>query len=445
VEAANSQNWVEKVRLDFLALGQLYNGKPPVYFDNACTTLVPQCVVSAMTEYYEKYPACGGWRSRHLFSQKVRAGIEGDAESGISGARSRIQKFINAEFPGEIIFTPNTTHSINLVALGFNFRRGDTVLISDHEHNSNLIPWLRLQAKGQVRLDHLVCPEDYQFDLAAFERRLSRGDIRLVSLAYTSNLTGYTIPAQQIIKIAHHHGARVLLDAAQTVPHQPVDVIALEVDFLAFSLHKMCGPKGVGVLYAKKELVENPSARDVLEPAILGGGTVKDATYTDYSLLDSPEKFEAGVQDYPGQIASGVAADYINSIGFQRIQGQEKYLNQFLNDQLMERYGATGWFKILGPQDPAERGGILTFDVKRPNAVGISDELSKENNIMLRDGAFCVHSYLNYVLGKGWSEPRMPHEQRMVYRVSLYFYNTLNECKLFVDSLDKIFRDRGYI
>jgi cysteine desulfurase / selenocysteine lyase len=201
----------------------------------------------------------------------------------------------------------------------------------------------------------------------------------------------------------------------------------------------------VGVLYARKDLVENRAGGDVLEPVILGGGTVKDSTYSDYSLLDSPEKFEAGVQDYPGQIGAGTAADYISNIGFSRIQEQEKNLNQYLNDELIARYGSTGWFRILGPQNPRERGGILTFDVKRPNAVGISDELSKEHNIMLRDGAFCVHSYLNYILGKGWSEPRMPHEQRMIYRVSLYFYNTLDECRLFVESLDKIFRDRGYI
>ena len=444
--ASDSQNWVNKAREDFPALKHFYNGKPPIYFDNACTTLVPQIVISAMNEYYERYPACGGWRSRHLFASEVRKRIEGDTESGIGGARARIQKFINAELPQEIIFTSNTTHSINLVALGFNFRKGDRVLISDHEHNSNLIPWLRLQNRGLIKLEHLDSSEDFHFDIEAFEKKLSTGKVRLVSLAYTSNLTGYTMPAQQIIKIAHSYGARVLLDAAQSVPHQPVDVKKLGVDFLAFSIHKMCGPKGVGILYARSELLGNRSGnRDMLEPVILGGGTVKDASYSDYSLLDSPESFEAGVQDYPGQIAAGIAADYISSIGFRRIQEQQKLLNQYLNDQLVSRYGATGWFKILGPQDPAKRGGILTFDVKRPNAVGISDELNKTGNIMLRDGAFCVHSYLNHILGQGWSEPRLPSQHRMVYRVSLYFYNTLDECRLFIDSLDNIFRERGYI
>ena len=446
MEAANSQNWVNQIRLDFPSLGYLYDGKPPVYFDNACTTLVPQRVISAMNEYYERYPACGGWRSRHLFASEVRKRVEGDIESGLEGARARIQKFINAKLPQEIIFTSNTTHSINLVALGFNFRAGDTVLISDHEHNSNLIPWLRLQKRGLINLEHLDSLDDFHFNIEALEKRLSAGRVRLISLAYTSNLTGYTLPAQQIIKIAHNHGARVLLDAAQSVPHQLIDVQEMGVDFLAFSIHKMCGPKGVGILYTRNELlVDKKGSEDVLEPVILGGGTVKDASYTDYSLLDSPERFEAGVQDYPGQIAAGIAADYISSIGFRRIQEQERILNQYLNNQLMERYAATGWFKILGPQDPEERGGILTFDVRRPNAVGISDELNKTSNIMLRDGAFCVHSYLNHILGKGWSEPRLPSQHRMVYRVSLYFYNTLDECRLFVDSLDNIFRERGYI
>jgi len=311
-----------------------------------------------MNEYYERYPACGGWRSRHLFASEVRKRVEGDIESGLEGARARIQKFINAKLPQEIIFTSNTTHSINLVALGFNFRAGDTVLISDHEHNSNLIPWLRLQKRGLINLEHLDSLDDFHFNIEALENRLSKGKVRLISLAHTSNLTGYTLPAEQIIKIAHKHGARVLLDAAQSVPHQLIDVQKLGVDFLAFSIHKMCGPKGVGILYTRNELlVDKKGSEDVLEPVILGGGTVKDASYTEYSLLDSPERFEAGVQDYPGQIGAGVAADYVSSIGFQRIQEQEKILNQYLNSQLMERYAATGWFTILGPQDPEEREG----------------------------------------------------------------------------------------
>ena len=239
-----------------------------------------------------------------------------------------------------------------------------------------------------------------------------------------------------------------MLDGAQTVPHREVDVKALDVDFLAFSIHKMCGPKGVGILYGKRELlqpVQSDKSVVGIEPVILGGGTVIDSDYDSYGLLDSPQRFEAGVQNYPGQIGAAAAVRYLLGLGMNKIQAHEQDLNNYLTTQLLERYGDTGWFRILGPQEPAERGGILTFEIKLPNAVGISDELNDRSNIMIRDGAFCVHSYLNRLFGHGWTQPRLPSEHRMVYRVSLYFYNTLEECRVFLDTLNSILEERGYL
>jgi cysteine desulfurase/selenocysteine lyase len=441
---------LEWTRADFVSLTNQRNGKPPVYFDNACNTLVPTQVVDAITQYYCNFPACAGGRSQHWFAQEVTDRIEGDSNSGRLGSRQIIRRFINARSEKEIIFTLNTSHGINLVALGLRFKPGDTVLLTDKEHNSNLIPWLRLRKQGIIKTDYVESDNDGCLDLDLFEKKLSGQHVRLVSMAYTSNLTGYTLPAKEVVSLAHRYGARVLLDGAQTVPHQIVDVQDLDVDFLAFSLHKMCGPRGVGVLYGKKEFLgqqlhEEDEAADVIVPTLLGGETVGNTTYEDYSLLPSPSRFEVGLQDYPGQIAAGAAVAYLDGVGLDRIGAHETQLNQYLTSQLMERYGDAGWFRILGPADPEKRGGILTFEVKRPNAVGIAEELSENANVMVRDGVFCVHAYFNKEFGEGWSRPRIPSEHRMTYRASLYFYNTLEECRIFLDALHGIFEERGYV
>lgn len=439
-----------RYRDDFPSLNRRRNGKPPVYLDNACTTLVPQQVLAAIDEYYANYPACGGRRSHHWFAQEVTHRIEGDERQGIKGTRQAIAEFVNAGSAQEILFTLNTTYAINTVALGYKFEPGDAVMVSDREHNSNLLPWLRLQKAGRISVERAPVDGGGDLDLEAFEQRLKGRPVRLVSMACTSNATGVTIPAQETVAIAHRHGALVLLDAAQTVPHQAVDVRALDVDFLTFSLHKMCGPRGVGVLYAKKELLgsgaQEWAGEEVrLEPAFLGGGTVGDATYDSYRLLDPPERFEPGIQNYPGLIAAGVAVEYLQQIGMARIAAHECRLNSYLTEALLSRYDDAGWFRIVGPKEAARRGGILTFEVRRPNAVGIARELDARNNVMIRNGVFCVHSYFNDQFGPNWSQPRAHREHRGIYRVSLYLYNTLAECDVFLETLDEVFRERGYL
>lgn len=366
------------------------------------------------------------------------------------GSRRIIAELINAGSEKEIIFTLNASHAINMVALGFPFQPRDVVLLTDKEHNSNLVPWLRLQKAGLVEVAYAVSNDRDEFDLGYFEHWLQNNRVRLVSVAYTSNATGYTLPARELIKMAHEYGALVLLDGAQAVPRKTVDVQSLDVDFLAFSLHKMCGPRGVGVLYGKKGLLgkdphEVDGAGPVLEPVILGGGTVADTAYDSYSLLGPPESFETGIQNYPAQIASGVAVRYVQQIGTDRIAAHENRLNTFLTEELMNRYGDADWFRIFGPQDPKQRGGILTFEVRRPNAARIAEEMSKRSNIMVRHGAFCVHSYFNKHFGPGWALPGPHSQHRMVYRVSFYFYNTIEECGIFLETLDEIFRERSYV
>lgn len=446
----DEERWVKDVRRDFPALKNRRHGRPPVYFDNACTTLVPVPVIEAVNEYYRNFPACGGERGRYWFADEVAHRIEGDPDSGIKGSRQAVKEFINAGSGREIVFTLNTSHAVNMVALGFKFRAGDVVLITGREHNSNLVPWLRLQKKGLIRVEIAPGWEAGIVSLEGLEKKLAEEPVRLVSMAAVSNLTGDSIPVGEIIALAHRYGARVLLDGAQMVPHRAVDVQQLDVDFLAFSLHKMCGPKGVGVLYGKRELLgrephEEDDPADAIEPALLGGGTVGDTTYDSYFLQEPPARFEAGVQNYAGQVAAAAAIGYLRQIGMDRIEAREKRLNAFLTEQLLDRYGDTGWFRILGPENAADRGGILTFEVRMPNAVGIAEELDAARNIMIRDGAFCVHSYLNKKFGEGWARPGLPSEHRMVYRVSVYFYNTIEECRTFLDALHEIFRERSYV
>jgi cysteine desulfurase/selenocysteine lyase len=446
----DSDKWPETIREDFPSLKKRRGGKPPIYFDNACTTLVPKQVVQAINEYYTDFPSCKEGRSNYWFAEEVTSRIEGDPERGIKGSRQKIKEFINARSDREIIFTLNASHALNIVALGFKFCPQDVVLLTDKEHNSNLVPWLRLQKRGLIKVEHVELGQYDVFDLDGFRNKLDSNRVRLVSLAYTSNLTGETIPAKEIIRMAHDYGAKVMLDAAQTVPHRAVDVQDLDVDFLAFSIHKMCGPRGVGVLYGKKELLgqaqrEEEDLDGVIEPVMLGGGTIADSVYNSYTLLEPPERFEVGIQDYSGQIAAAAAINYLQQVGLEIISTHVSRLNGYLTKQLLNQYGDTGWFRILGPQDAGQRSGILTFEVKRPNAVGIAEELDEKSNVMIRDGAFCVHSYLNKEFGQGWTQPKLPAGHRMTYRVSLYFYNTLEECQIFLETLDNIFKERSYV
>jgi cysteine desulfurase/selenocysteine lyase len=441
---------VENIRKQFPVLSNTRNGKPPIYFDNACTTLTPESVIKSMNEYYVGFPGCGGRRSRHWFADETYMRIEGEPTKELKGSRAILKEFINARHESEIIFTQNATHGINIVALGYKFRPGDIVLLTDLEHNSNLLPWQRLRKKGLIQIEFTESDESGCFDLKKYKSILEQHKVRLVSMAYTSNLTGHTIPAKEIIRLAHQHGARVLLDAAQTAPYQSIDVQDLDVDFLVFSIHKMCGPRGVGILYGKRELLgsetcEEKEAEDAIEPPLLGGGSVGDSTYDSYYLLDPPERFETGIQNYPGQIAAGEAVKYIQKIGLDNIYNYVNSLNKFLTDGLLHHFGNADWFTLFGPKDPSLRGGILAFDIKRPNAPGIAEDLSERSNIMIRDGGFCVHSYVNKQFGEGWMLPRPPSDHRMIYRVSLYFYNTIEECELFLDELLNVFEERCYI
>jgi cysteine desulfurase / selenocysteine lyase len=324
-------------------------------------------------------------------------------------------KFLNAARKEEVVFTRNTTEGINLVSNCLDFQKDDVVLISDKEHNSNLIPWQILSKKKGVILKIVPSKEDNTFDLLAFEKMLDK-KVKLVSFGQTSNLDGVSIPAGEIIKKAHQNGSLVLLDAAQSAPHRRINVKALDVDFVAFSGHKMLGPSGMGILYGKYHLLEQ------IEPFMVGGDTVLSSTYDTCQFLPPPEKFEAGLQDYAGIMGLGAAANYLMGIGFDAIEKQEQLLNETITAEIKD----LPKLKLIGPGDAKQRGGIISFYIEGVDSHRIALMLDQMASITVRSGQHCVHSWFN------------AHQLKGSVRASLYFYNTLDEAMLFANSLKKI-------
>jgi cysteine desulfurase/selenocysteine lyase len=397
---------LETIRNDFPILQKRINKKPIIYMDSACMSLKPQQVIDAMVEYYTDFPSCAG-RSIHRLSTQV--------EDARIRSREVMKKFIRARRVEEIIFTRNTTEGLNLVFNSLPLKAGDVVLTTDKEHNSNLIPAQMLsERKGAV---HRVVDSgtDDCFDMGAFEQALT-SDVKLVSFVYTSNLDGYTLPVGEIIKKAHSNGSLVLLDAAQAAPHHEINVRKLDVDFLAFSGHKMLGPAGTGVLYVKHDNYDN------LQPFLVGGETVEWSTYDNHKLLKPPEKYEAGLQNYSGEIGMAVAAEYLTSIGFKNIEKHEIELTKRMHDGISE----IDALNILGVQDPLLRGGITSFAIEGIKYHDIAMILNINHNIMVRSGQHCVHSWFakNGVEGS--------------VRVSLYLYNTHEEVNEVIEGLKQI-------
>lgn len=382
------------------------NGQPLIYFDSACMTPCPRPVLQTLMDYNQKFFSCGG-RSNTRLGQQVDEKIE--------EARQAAAKFIGASRPEEIIFTKNTTEGLNLVARGLNWKSGDRVLISDREHNSNLVIWQELQKEKGLNLMVLPSKSDETFDLACLEKELKKG-IKLVSMVYTSNLDGYTLPVEEIVKLSHQNDALAMLDGAQAAPHRPINVKKMGVDFLAFSGHKLCGPSGTGVLYGRFSLLEK------LTPLLWGGHAVLESSYESFTPEEIPTRFEAGLQNYGGILGLGEAIKFVSQVGFETITRQEFELNYYLTRELSQMPG----IKIIGPVDPKMRAGIVNFYHEKMESHQISLLLDESANILTRSGRHCVHS---------WYQSRRLKDS---VRASFYFYNTMEEAEKFVAVLKKI-------
>ncbi|MBM4237201.1 MAG: cysteine desulfurase [Euryarchaeota archaeon] len=398
---------VERVRRDF----PVFTGSAddPVYLDNACQTFRPRQVIEASDEYYLKYPACAG-RSVHRLATEVSVKVD--------EAREKISRFIGSRSPNCIVFTKNCTEALNLVAKGLSLRRGDIVLTTDMEHNSNHVPWIQLARTKGITRKSVETPADGIFDLESFKRMMTR-DVSMVSLAHTNNATGTTVPAREVIEIAHDSRALVMLDGAQYVPHMKIDVDALDVDFYAFSMHKMLGPSGVGVLYMKEELAGN------LEPLIAGGGAISTATFDEVEYLPVPERFEGGLMNYSGIVGSGAAVDYLESLGMEGVAEHNAALNSLVTGGLMD----IDEVSVLEPVDHRLRGGIFSFNIRGMSSHDVAMILDQMGGIMIRSGMHCTHPFF---LRRGIDG---------CARASFYIYNTPEECERFLDAVKRIIHD----
>jgi len=388
---------------DFPSLSQRFKNKPIVYLDNACMSLKPKQVIQRVVEYYETYPGCAG-RAHHKFG--LRTTQEYD------NARIKVQRFLGAKYPSEIVFTKNATEAINLLSYCISIEDGEAVLTTGMEHNSNLIPWQMLAKRDNAY--HLIWEADAKghLDLNLLEGLLKKHKIRILSVFHKSNLNGLILPVKDIVELAHNAGAWVILDAAQSALSTHIDVQDINCDFLSLSSHKMLGPTGVGVLYGKQNLLER------LPPFLLGGETVEDTEYHSFERASLPDRFEAGLQNYAGVIGFGAAIDYIEQAGR---DGINTYMKE-VSKHAYERLSGIDKLNLIGEPE----GGIFTFSIGGMPAAEVARLLDESENIMVRYGKMCVHSFFNH------------HKMGEMVRASFAPYNTKAEVDVLTQSLEKI-------
>lgn len=399
-------------RDDFPILRQTVNGKPLVYLDNAATSQKPTAVLDAMQNYYTQTNA-NVHRGIHTLSEQ--------ATSAYEAARTRIAAFINAPSRDEVIYTRNTTESINLVAYGWArkfLKAGDAVVVTEMEHHSNIVPWHILRQQIPIELRFIPVTPQGLLDLSTLDSLLDGA--KLVSLVHISNVLGTINPVRAIAEAAHRAGALVLVDGAQSVPNMPVDVQALGCDFLAFSSHKMCGPTGLGILWGRRAVL------DAMDPMLGGGDMIHEVRYSGSTYAELPHKFEAGTPAIAEAIGLGAAVDYLSAIGMDRIAREEAALSQ----RVVEALQAIEGLHIFG--SAPERGGAVAFTVDGIHPHDLSTILDQEG-VAIRAGHHCAQP-LHTKFG-------LPSTAR----ASVYFYNTPEEIDTLVDALRKAQEIFGHV
>jgi cysteine desulfurase/selenocysteine lyase len=399
---------VKKIRADFPILDrEVHPGVPLVYLDSTATSQRPISVIEAMNSYYRNHNA-NIHRGIHVLAEEATTMYE--------DSRVKIARFINAPSARQVIFTRNTSESINLVAYSWaraNLKSGDLIILTEMEHHSNLIPWQMLASERGVRLEFIPVNETGSLDMQAYESLLKQ-EPRLVAFTHMSNVLGTINPAAEIIQKAHAVGAITLLDGAQSVPHLPVDVQALNVDFLAFSAHKMLGPTGIGALYGKLELLEN------MPPFLGGGDMIKTVHLRSFVPNSLPHKFEAGTPAISEGIGFGIAVDYLEGIGMSQVEAHEQEMIHYALERLEEIPG----LRVYGPQ--AEHKGAVaafTLDDIHPHDVA---QILDRYGLAVRAGHHCAQP-LHEKLG-------IP----ATTRASFYIYNSFDEIDRLIDGIYKV-------
>jgi cysteine desulfurase/selenocysteine lyase len=395
---------IDIIRADFPILSQKVNGKPLVYFDNGATSQKPQVVIDAISKYYQEINA-NIHRGVHTLSQLATDAYE--------ASRGKIQNHINAKFAHEVLFTSGTTHGINLVANGFAsfLKPGDEVLVSALEHHSNIVPWQMLCEKTGAILRVIPMDENGELILSEFDKLLSN-ETKIVTVNHISNALGTLNPIKYMIDKAHEFGAVILIDGAQAVPHLKPDVQELDCDFYVFSGHKICGPTGTGILYGKEDWLNK------LPPYQGGGEMIKEVTFEKTTYAELPHKFEAGTPNIAGGIVLGTAIDYMNQIGFDNIQVQEKELLEYGTKRLLEIEG----LKIYGTSK--DKTSVISFNIEGIHPYDIGTIIDKLG-IAVRTGHHCAQPIMNFFNIPG------------TIRASFAFYNTKEEIDIFVEALKR--------
>ncbi|MCS7207358.1 MAG: cysteine desulfurase [Dehalococcoidia bacterium] len=403
------------IRRDFPVLQRTVHGRPLVYLDNAATSQKPRQVIQALVAYYEGYNA-NVHRAVHTLGEEATQRFE--------EARQKVADFIHAPSLECILWTRNTTEAINLVATAWalpTLKPGDEVLTSAMEHHSNLVPWQKVCAQTGATLRIIPLTPQGLLDMDAFQRMLSPR-VRLVAITHMSNVLGSIVPVAEVARLAHSVGAVVLVDGAQSVPHMPVDVQAIDCDFLAFSAHKMLGPTGIGVLYGKLPLLE------AMEPFLLGGEMVREVTYERATWKAPPFKYEAGTPNIADAIAFGVAIDYLKGLGMEHIRQHEIALTRYA----LRRFAELEEFQVFGPPSAEQRGGVISFCHPHIHPHDLGTFLDRFG-IAIRAGHHCA----------------MPLVRSLgvvaTARASFYLYNTEEEVDILIDALRQALRFFGRV
>jgi cysteine desulfurase/selenocysteine lyase len=398
---------VARIREDFPILGRTVYGRPLVYLDNAATSQKPRQVIEALVRYYEHYNA-NIHRAVHCLGEEATAAYE--------EAREKVARFINAPSPDCIVFTRNATEAINLVAYTWgraNLGTQSEVLLTPLEHHSNLIPWQRLVAEKGASLRYIGLTDQQTLELDGLENLMDQRT-RILSVTHVSNAVGTINPIEKLAALAHRNGTVVLVDGAQSTPHMPVDVQAMNCDFFAFSAHKMLGPTGVGVLYARRELLEE------IEPFLGGGEMISRVTFEDATWNDVPWKFEAGTPNIADVIAFGAAIDYLEGLGMSNVRAHEVEITGYALSRLREM----DEMAIYGPPEPADRGGVISFNYPNLHPHDVGTVLDR-HGVAIRAGHHCAQPLMRSLGVSGTA------------RVSFYVYNTPEEVDVLMDALSK--------
>ncbi len=396
---------VERLREDFPILQREFDGTQLVYLDNAATSQTPEPVIDAIGDYYREYNA-NVHRGIHQLSQEASVAYE--------EAHDRVAEFIGADGREEIVFTKNTTESMNLVAYAWGLNElgpGDEVVLTEMEHHASLVTWQQIAKRTGADCRYIPITDEGRLDMDA-ARELITDDTAMVSAVHVSNTLGTINPVGELADIAHDHGAYMFVDAAQSVPNRPVDVEALGADFLAFSGHKMCGPTGIGVLYGKQQILEE------MEPYLYGGEMILKVTFEDSTWNELPWKYEAGTPLISQGIALAEACDYLDDVGMENVERHEAELAEYAHARLTEHDDV----EVYGPPGD-DRGGLVAFNLDGVHAHDLSSILN-DSAVAIRAGDHCTQP-LHEVLGATASA-----------RASFYLYNTREEVDRLVEAVD---------